>query len=160
MNPPIAKSATHCTTACCKEWLFGPLRCQLHGFNARKPWGHPYLHGSTTLLRPYCYGSATVLLPWASRCPWEQYRSTTVAVRSQHGRTTVGLTKVSHFPENLSSFRREPSSHSRESRFQMPAANEFPRRNLKQAAASSAMPAHDVAPRRSPAIPQWGLPEC
>ena len=78
MNPPIAKSATHSTTACCKEWLFGPLCCQVEGFNARKTWGPPYLHGSTTLLRPYCYGSATAPIPWASRCPWEWCRSSAV----------------------------------------------------------------------------------
>jgi len=49
------------------------------------------LHGSTTVVQRYCNGIATVSLPWASRCPWEHYRSTTVAPRLQYGCTAVLL---------------------------------------------------------------------
>jgi hypothetical protein len=39
--------------------------------------------GATTALQRCCNGIATAPLPWASRCPWEHYRSNTVAVPSQ-----------------------------------------------------------------------------
>jgi len=36
--------------------------------------------GGSPIVLASCYGIATVVLPWASRCPWEHYRSNTVAL--------------------------------------------------------------------------------
>ena len=45
--------------------------------------------GGPPIVQAWCNGSATGPLPWASRCPWEWSRSTTVALPLHYRRTAV-----------------------------------------------------------------------
>ena len=56
----------------------------------RQAWEHRrQSDGGPPIVQAWCNGIATVPLPWASRCPWEWYRSNTVAIPLHYRRTAV-----------------------------------------------------------------------